>query len=593
MLDRREFLGAGLAAALASCGPARHFLLSVLVDFVDDAGSGVYTPRRVDAMMRMFREMAIRRVYWIHYGDESVEGFWRPYGSPDCQNRLGTIRALGQPIRVAVDAARRHGLEIYAFFKPYETGISMIFPEGSPEGRQYGEVPHLGSSLPCLMRVVREHPELRIRRRRDDLPPNVDRIPVHEIRLYGRTAAPTRIGKANLQIWTSEHNYRYQRKPVEFSFSSSVEPAPQDFLDLEGKTLAARGDPVRVLKLAGLHLSDRYILLTTDFDQGPGNFELSAVDMLQAFGPDGLRIPISIGAGGACGGDSSIWCQDKLDFRNWGIEFDIGFGRSVVKLDVPNRTGKLGYVAFVRGRNEYLPAALCECYPEVQKLWLEQLRACLDAGVDGIDFRIENHCTHTDDPFSYGFNDIVLEEYQRRYGQGSVDRKLLARIRGERYTAFLREAGRMIRARGKKMQLHLNVEFLRPDPRPSRYLAYPWNIDFDWRGWLREGLADEVTLRTFQYTPEFVLHDGFSQEVIAECQRRSLPLHYNRYTGVPDRPTSAFVADLERIWHDGRFRGFIVYESANFLVPDGGEGLLPKYGVYEGVREKARRLGLS
>ena len=62
------------------------------------------------------------------------------YGSPDCQNRLGTIRALGQPIRVAVDAARRHGLEIYAFFKPYETGISMIFPEGSPEARQYGEV---------------------------------------------------------------------------------------------------------------------------------------------------------------------------------------------------------------------------------------------------------------------------------------------------------------------------------------------------------------------------------------------------------------------------------------------------------------------
>src|SRR2546422_10666387 len=102
----------------------------------------------------------------------------------------------------------------------------------------------------------------------------------------------------------------------------------------------------------------------------------------------------------------------------------------------------------------------------------------------------------------------------------------------------------MIHRRGKKMQLHLNVEFLRPDPRPSRYLAYPWNVDFDWRGWLREGLADEATLRTFQYTPEFVLSDGFSREVIAECQRRSIPLHYNRYTGVPRRPASEFGAEL-------------------------------------------------
>jgi hypothetical protein len=593
MLNRREFLGAGIGAALVSGAPTGSFLLSVLVDFVDDAESGVYTPRRVDAMMRLFREMGIRRVYWIHYGDESVEGFWRPYGSPGEQNRLHTIHALGQPIRVAVEAARRHALEIYGYFKPYETGISMIFPEGSPEALQYGKLPHLGASLPCLMRLVREHPEWRIRRRRDDLPVDIARIPVCEIRLYGRTAAATRIGKANLQIWTSERNYRYQRKPAEFSFSSAVEPAPHDFVDLEGKRLAVRGDPVRVLKLAGLHLTDRYILLTTDFDQGAGDFELSAVDMLQAFGPDGRRIAISVGAGGAVYGSSSVWCRDKLDFRNWGIEFDNGFGRTLVKLDLPNSTGKLGYVAFVRGRNEYLPAAPCECYPEVQKFWLEQLRACLDAGVDGIDFRIESHCTHTDDPFSYGFNDIVLEAYQRRYGQGSVDRKLLARIRGERYTAFLREASRMIRARGKKMQLHLNVEFLRPDPRPSRYLAYPWNVEFDWRGWLREGLADEATLRTFQYTPEFVLNDGFSQEIIAECQKRSIPLHYNRYVGVPGRPASAFVADLERIRRDGRFRGFIIYESASFLVPDGGDGLSPKYGIYEGVRDKAKELGLS
>jgi hypothetical protein len=94
-------------------------------------------------------------------------------------------------------------------------------------------------------------------------------------------------------------------------------------------------------------------------------------------------------------------------------------------------------------------------------------------------------------------------------------------------------------------------------------------------------------------TPEFVLNDAFSKEVISECRKRSVPLHYNRYTGVPRRPASAFIADLEPIWRDGQFRGFVVYEPANFLVPDAGEGLMRKYGIYEGVRDEAEKLGLK
>jgi hypothetical protein len=568
-------------AALAAA--KRPFFLSVLVDFPDDAEQAVYTPARVDTMMRLFREMGIRRVYWIHYGDESTEGFWKPHGEKNDANLQGSIRALKQPIRVAAQAARRHGLEIYGFFKPYETGISMIFPEGSPEGQRWGQIPHLGSMIPCVMKPVREHPEWRIRRRQDDLPRDVEKLPIHEIKLYKSDAAPTRINKENLQIWISERNYRYTRKPVAFQFRDSVEPAPHDFVDLEGKVIAAKGAPVRALTLSGLNLTDKCILLTTDFEEGPGDFAFSAPDMLQvSYG--GRPIPVSTGAGGTFNGESSVWCPEQIDFRNWGVEFDNGFGRAVVKLDVPNRNGKLGWVGFMRGRNTYLPAALCESYPEVQDFWLQQVDAILDAGVDGVDFRIENHCTHTDDPFAYGWNDVVT-------AKAGNDPKQIAKYRGQQYTAFLRKARERIRARGKKMQLHLNVEFLRPDPRPSRRLAYPWNIEFDWRGWLAEGLADEATLRTFQYTPEFVLNDAFSKEVIAACQRHGVPMHYNRYMNVPAKPASEYVKDLERIYRDGRFQSFIVYEASSFLIPE-GDGLKPKYGIFEAVRDKAKALGL-
>ena len=171
------------------------------------------------------------------------------------------------------------------------------------------------------------------------------------------------------------------------------------------------------------------------------------------------------------------------------------------------------------------------------------------------------------------------------------DPQQIAKYRGQQYTAFLWKARERIRARGKKTQLHLNVEFFRPDPRPSRRLAYPWNIEFDWRGWLKEGLADEATLRTFQYTPEFVLNDAFSKEVIAECQRHGVPMHYNRYMSVPGKPASEYVKDLERIHRDGRFQSFIVYEASSFLIPE-GEGLTPKYGIFEAVRDQAKALGL-
>ena len=90
----------------------------------------------------------------------------------------------------------------------------MIFPEGSPEGQRWGQIPHLGSMIPCVMKPVREHPEWRIRRRQDDLPSDVEKLPIHEIKLYKSDAVPTRINKEHLQIWTSERNYRYTRKPV-------------------------------------------------------------------------------------------------------------------------------------------------------------------------------------------------------------------------------------------------------------------------------------------------------------------------------------------------------------------------------------------
>ena len=54
---------------------------------------------------------------------------------------------------------------------------------------------------------------------------------------------------------------------------------------------------------------------------------------------------------------------EELHWR--GLIFDYGWGSAPVTLDAPNGSDRSGFIAFTRGRNAFLPAALCETEPQV------------------------------------------------------------------------------------------------------------------------------------------------------------------------------------------------------------------------------------
>jgi len=128
------------------------------------------------------------------------------------------------------------------------------------------------------------------------------------------------------------------------------------------------------------------------------------------------------------------------------------------------------------------------------------------------------------------------------------------------------DAKRMIASRGKRLRINLNIDWFRPDPPPVRRLAYPANIHYNWPRWVEEGLLDEGILRLFQLPFDAVFDDAVAAEMIACCQQRGIPLTVNRYIN-PDYPE-----EFERVRQDGRFSGFILYETAGFLhfAADGG-----------------------
>ncbi len=535
------------------------FALEALVDFPDDAlfAQEPISAQHIDSMMRVLREKGVSRVSWSYYGDGHGGYFVPPldidpkFPGELWRNFAATYQLLGNPLRVATEAAHRHGMEIYAYFKPYETGPAMSFPEGSPEAQMYGRLGQLGGRLSWCDRFVVDNPHLRIRRRTGDLPANIASIPICAIKLFKKDASPTRITKEHLQIWTSRLNYRYQKLDLKFDFKDAVEPSSKDVYDIEDNLITRKGDPVRVLTLSGFRLTDPFIMVTTDFAEGPADFENVGPDMMMALDENGKEVP------GVFAPGSAIWMGFQVDFRNWGLVYDHGYGRMRHCLDEPNGSGQRGLIGYARGRNEYLPGALCETEPAVQAYWLECLGEILEAGVDGVDFREENHSTHTDYPEEYGYNPAVLERCAR---VGKIDRATIAKVRGEAYTEFLRKCKQMISSQGKRMRINFQIDWYREDPPRCRRLAYPANLNFDWRAWIAEGLLDEGMFRFFSLKFDQVFDDQVGRELIDLCRKRNIPLTFNRYI----RPNSLH-EEYRRVRDDGRFVGFVLYETQVFL----------------------------
>lgn len=550
-----------LIPALAAAAPApRPFCLETLVDFMDDASTNgrPLTPQDIDALMAKLAELGFRRVTWGTYGDGHggwlyPAGFYNAEDGNSWTNVAETYRQLGNPLKVAVEAGHRHGLEVYAYFKPYETGAGPMFPDGSPNAAKWGVIQQVGGKMTVVEPFVRDHPELRLKRRTDDLPAWIETATVARLRLQKQDASPTRVTPEHLQIWTSPNNYQYQRVPGKFEVRETVEPAPRDVCDLAGHILTHHGAPVRVLTLSGLHLQDRYIAVTTDFKEGPGDFTNSGTAMLEAYDDSGRAILGETATG------SAIWDETMVDFRHGGLMFDSGLGPLPVTLDVNNDNGRQGLIAFARGRNLYLTGAMCEVEPAVQEYWLRCLDEIIATGVDGVDFRVEGHSTHTDHPLDYGFNDIVLAKAKAR-GGNLVD--AVNAVRTEAYTEFLQKCRVRLTQAGKLMRQNLNVDFFRPDLAKDRRIAYPSNITFDWPRWMDLGLMDGVILRTGALPFSALDNDPVALAMIAHARAKRIPVTFNCYV---HHAGDKLTEQVTRVKNDERFAGFVFYETDEYI----------------------------
>ena len=565
-------------------------IMTVTVDFPDDASRNVYDHKRLAEMMRYIREMGATRVHWLYYGEIGQSD---PLGNnlwywPVISCGAETIANIGEPLHAAVVAAHAEGLEIYGVLKPYNGGVAGTYPLGSPAANTTSRIERIGGTIQQLIPFLEQHPVMRMKRRPGPPIARPADEPVTTIRLIKADNTPTRLRPEHLRIWVSSDNYHYQPLKLVPTGRISEEKARHNVRDYRGNLLTRAGQPVTVISLESLSLTNPFIVLTTTFADGSGDFKNTAIAMIEARGSKNLTLPIVVATDGA-------WWIAPRDFRTYGLEFDSGLGQMPLTLDqapkgpaaqVNGLSSLGGFVGLARGKNDYLAGTPSESYPGVRDVWRGWIKAMLDAGVDGVDIRISAHGSLSDEPEEFGYNEPVLAESRRRFGEKFPSQEMIAKIRGDYFSEFMHEASRLTRERGKKFQAHFHAEAFRTDPSFGQMNGIPPNIEFQWRRWLDENLLDSIYLRTSWFEasedPDEVsvgvlselernLRDPVVVDMLKEAQKRRLPVILNRYIARSVK-IDEYVKDFQRIMADPRFHGFDVYEFGNVVRPR-GEGV--------------------
>ncbi|MAE62695.1 MAG: hypothetical protein CMJ18_00360 [Phycisphaeraceae bacterium] len=558
--------------------PARRAdrpLLAATVDFLDDILYEPFTTGLIDRLVERLAELDIGRIYFHHTTRVRPEALgpdadpqlsrsldqWKWGRDADDGSSYGTrtVRNCYPFLPKAVDSAHRRGMQVYAVIKPMDMHVGH--PTGGPSPF-FNE--HLFQSRPDASMQRWMPPEMT-----DDRP---ERRPVATLRFRKDDDRDHGVRPEQITVWTSDDNESY--RPVEPPPKISMELRPTRFRrHWEGGWTDER--PVQTITIDGLHLTSRYFAVTVDGDRA-GTFRNRVYRLAEILDAEGQEIPVTHnllefprdgdapwrGEGGFVFTGFTTSRQPTASWigRDW-IEM-------LQALDGIDRG-----IAFERGVRESLVGAPDPANPVVREYWMDWLVESLDAGVDGIDLRIIHH-NNPMDWANYGFSGHVADAYERRFGgplrPEAACRHEHAQLLGEVYTEFVREASRVTRQRGAKMQHHVSVPMDSPP-----HIRPMTGIQWDWRRWIEEGLLDAVTLKNLD--PDSCFFD----EVMAVAERHGVETihcpYLNCILNASDTWPEQLRAVVENVTRHG-MDGLILYESASFLNANGAgeiEEVLP------------------
>lgn len=461
--------------------------LSVTTDFYDNIlfGGRHFEKRHLDDLMRYCASLGATMHEWI------VDTMWTLY---DDDGPVG-FDLLAE----ACEAAHRHGMEFHAVYKPFEGALdhpAHTFPQTFPrpaDGR-FLEEPW-GICDPVRPFLI-EHPEMRMARHPEDAVDPGGRIAA--IRLVKNDDASCDLSAADVQLWHSPRHGGWQ-----------VYDGPMRVRDagVEQRLVYPCMQVVdsRLIVLDGLDLPEgtRFLKLTLSGDCPFTNATERIVELLDEAGREIPATPSHFAVSNellykrACAirdfgltaysrdPEMRAWLEDRDRFlRETAGMF--WFGRQGILGDVALGEGQ--ELALARGKARYIGGILNPIYPEVREHWLDELRFCLDRGVDGISIRPGSH-SWSDEPWAYGFNPPTLEQSVQPGNMAEA-----SRLNGHGFQTFLADAAELVHSAGKQFGLLVPANAYRYMDRDPRTTEVMRNIEWRWDQWVTD-YADYVELR--------------------------------------------------------------------------------------------------
>jgi hypothetical protein len=528
------------------------------------------TPGILAAKMRFLAEQGFRRIYIVA----------PPPGGTDYSvsiapwlknNHLEASRKnLGEPLKVAVQAAKEAGMEVFVQFKPYEGGGTHTVPHGvtPPSGRNWLEC--VGGRAVGLDPFLVAHPEMRVRRK--SVPARAE-VPLERLELVfllgrkpGREGLDKRLRMEVRADWPALSPEEIEARPVRsvtlFTSQDNASYAPLNgelrfecrlerrlLRDANGQPLFPAPQLCRVVTVRGFSTKAPYLAVQLDADAEACRLIPWSESFVTGYDAQGAALPLTATATVRPG-----ILTRKYGFAENGFEFnelgpyywDEGWKRATL-------------LGIARGKDEYVRGDFCEAYPEVRAYWLRRIREFIDMGCDGVDLRLMSHSSGVPDFTQYGFNAPVAAEYRRRHGrpmEEGCDPFEVMRIRGAFFTEFVKEAAELLHASGRR----LSVQFHDFQATPTLDVTFPslgfWanpKILPDWKALL--ALCDEAVVKDFNWGVYAPWNAAAVKDAAAAAGK---PVYVTAYLEQGHDLNPAFLAAAER---DPRLAGLVIYEA--------------------------------
>jgi hypothetical protein len=486
--------------------------LTPVMDLDYDLSCAFHTPEILENKIKMLAEHGFKRLHIVApppgNPDYSHAARLLPEDGPTNFLRQSRVALGDNPLKLAIRFAKCADLEVIVVFKPYEGGGVFTIPHGAiPDcGQNYMET--LGGRAIGLDPFIVEHPEFLLQRRpckelHSKLVTRIELVFILD-RISDENAIKqqvldndviSRFPANGVKIYSSSDNGIYKSFETPFTVEECIEP--REIKDANGEPVFPQPMQCRIITISGLKIDAPYFAVSFDGDEKA--FRTIPFSMCTVFSGD-RETPATVSPSVR----HHIF-KDAPSFTENGFEFEeVG----PYYWDCGWRTCTC--FGFARGKIKYLRGSLCEAYPEVRKHWLNQIKSYIEMGADGIEIRLQSHCSGVTDFVNYGFNTPLVKAYSDEYGinilSESVDPIKLMKIRGNIFTIFIEDAKTLVHKNKVKLLLHLHAYMEHPSLNPTFHELGFWanpKILPDWRKLIE--VADEIVLKDYnfgQYNPE-------------------------------------------------------------------------------------------